>query len=214
MLMELARKKVVDFCKKMLWTGLTAGTFGNISIREDDLVAITPSGVDYEKMDKKDVVVVNLDDGKVVEGDLKPSSELKMHLAIYKKRSDLNAIVHTHSPYASAFAVLGQEIPVVLAETGSVVGGQVPVTPYCRPGSESLGLEAVKGLKERTGVLLKNHGVVAVGSDIEKAFMTAQIIEESARIYQLAAAMGKPQTLPQEEIKILREQFIQGYGQK
>ncbi|AZR71945.1 hypothetical protein BBF96_00095 [Anoxybacter fermentans] len=214
MLMLEVRKKVIETARKMLKYGLTTGTFGNISIRHQEiLVAITPSGVDYESMIPEDVVIVDLN-GQVIDGDLKPSSEMPMHLALYRKRADIQAVVHTHSPYASAFAVLGQEIPVVLAEMASVVGGSVKVAPYCRPGSAEMGREVVRCLRDRTGVLLANHGVVAIGSTVDEALGVAQVIEDSARIYQLAVAMGNPRILPEDEIRVLREQYIKHYGQK
>ncbi|MCG8639963.1 MAG: class II aldolase/adducin family protein, partial [Desulfobacterales bacterium] len=116
--------------------------------------------------------------------------------------------------YASAFAVLGNEIPTILAEMASVVGGSVLVTPYCRPGSPMLAKEVVKNLRDRSGVLLGNHGVVAIGSTIDEAFNAAQVIEDGARIYQMAATMGQPRLVPEEEVRVLREQYIKHYGQK
>ena len=214
MLLLDVRKKVIETSRKMLKYGLTTGTWGNISIRHNEiLVAITPSGVDYETMIPEDVVIVDLM-GKVIDGNLKPSSETPMHLAVYRERPDVQAIVHTHSPYASAFAVLGKEIPVVLAEMGSVVGGPVLVTPYCRPGSPEVGSETVRYLRDRAGVLLGNHGVVAVGRNVEEAFTAAMVIEDGARIYQMASVMGTPRLVPEDEINVLRESYMQHYGQK
>ncbi len=208
------RKKIIEAARKMLKYGLTTGTWGNLSIRHNEiLVAITPSGVDYETMIPEDVVIVDLT-GKVIDGTLKPSSEMPMHLAIYQARSDVQAVVHTHSPYASAFAILGKEIPVVLAEMGSVVGGSVLVTPYCRPGTAELGKDVVRCLRDRAGVLLGNHGVVAIGRNIEEALTAAQVVEDGARIYQMAAVIGEPRLLPEEEVSVLREQYIKHYGQK
>lgn len=214
MLMLDIRKQVIEIARQMLKYGLTVGTWGNISIRNDEmLVAITPSGVDYELMTPEDVVVVDLS-GKVVDGNLKPSSELPMHLAVYRERKDVQAIVHTHSPYASAFAVLGQEIPVVLAEMASVVGGSVLVTPYSQPGTPDVGRDVVRCLKDRQGVLLGNHGVVAIGSNVDEALMTALVIEDGARIYQLAKTLGEPRTIPADETRLLRQQYMKHYGQK
>lgn len=214
MLMLDIRKKVIETARKMLKYGLTTGTWGNISIRHNEiLVAITPSGVDYETMIPEDVVIVDLM-GKVIDGNLKPSSEMPMHLAIYRERSDVQAVVHTHSPYASAFAVLGKEIPVVLAEMGSVVGGSVLVTPYCRPGSPEMGKDVVRCLRDRSGVLLGNHGVVAIGSNIDEALVAAMVIEDGARIYQMASVMGEPRLVPDDEIRVLRESYVKHYGQK
>lgn len=214
MLLLDVRKKVIETARKMLKYGLTTGTWGNISIRNNEiLVAITPSGVDYETMIPEDVVIVDLT-GKVIDGNLKPSSETPMHLAVYRERPDVQAIVHTHSPYASAFAVLGKEIPVVLAEMAFVVGGSVQVTPYCRPGSPDLGKETVRCLRDRAGVLLGNHGVVAIGRNVDEALTAAMVIEDGARIYQMAAVMGAPRLVPEDEVSILREQYLKNYGQK
>lgn len=214
MLMLEVRKKVIETARLMLKYGLTVGTWGNISIRHNEiLVAITPSGVDYEAMIPEDVVIVDLS-GKVIDGNLKPSSELPMHLAVYRERKDVQAIVHTHSPYASAFAVLGKEIPVVLAEMGSVIGGSIQVTPYSRPGTPDVGRDVVRCLRDRQGVLIGNHGVVTIGATVDEALMAAMIVEDGARIYQLAKGMGEPRTIPEDEARILREQYVKHYGQK
>lgn len=214
MLLLDIRKKVIKTARKMLRYGLTTGTWGNISIRQNEiLIAITPSGVDYESMIPEDVVIVDLM-GRVIDGDLKPSSEMPMHLAIYQERPDIMAVVHTHSPYASAFAVLGKEIPIVLAEMASVVGGTVLVTPYCRPGSVEMGKDVIRSLRDRAAVLLGNHGVVGVGTTIDEAFNAAQVVEDGARIYQMASTMGKPKLIPESEVQILREQYLKHYGQK
>lgn len=213
MLMLDIRKQVIEAARKMLKYGLTTGTWGNISVRHNEmLVAITPSGVDYEAMIPEDVVIVDLN-GHIIDGNLKPSSETPMHLAIYRDRPDVDAVVHTHSPYASSFAVLGKEIPIVLAEMGSVVGGSVLVTPYCRPGSDILAKEVVKNLRDRSGVLIGNHGVVAIGRTLDEAFTAAMVIEDGARICQMAYAMGEPRLVPEEEVQVLREGYLKHYGQ-
>lgn len=213
MLLLEERKKVVEYGKKIITNGLTKGTGGNISIfnREEKLVAISPSGIDYFDTKPEDVVVLTLD-GDVVEGNKKPSSELDMHLIFYKRREDVNALVHTHSPYAKTIASLGWDLPPV-SYLVAFAGPNVRCAPYETFGTKELAERAYEGMVERRAVLLANHGLIAGAHNIETAFTIAEEIEFSAQIYYQAKAIGEPKLLSGEEMARLARKF-ESYGQR
>jgi L-fuculose-phosphate aldolase len=191
----------------MLGAGLTTGSGGNISVRLDERrFCISPTGLSYDRLRAVDVPVVDAD-GKVLDGSLLPSSELRMHLAVYAARGDVHAIVHTHSPYATTFACLHEEIPAVHYLVG-FAGTHVPVAPYATYGSEDLARGAVETLgREFQAVLLANHGLLAVGPSLQKAFAVAEEIELVARLHYQARAIGNPVLLGDEEMRRVIEKF-------
>src|SRR5258708_28971879 len=172
---------------------LVAWTGGNVSVRDQEsgLVVIKPSGLRYEHMRSHDMVVLDLD-GRIVEGDLKPSSDTASHLYIYRHREDVNGVVHTHSPYATAFAANGLSIPVVLTAIADEFGGPIPCGGFSLIGDESIGKIVVESIGKAPPVLLKNHGVFPIGSSAEGAVKTAGMTEDLARSLWLAMEMGKP----------------------
>lgn len=185
---------------------LFAGTSGNLSIydREEGLMLITPSSIPYETMRAKDMVLMTLD-GEIIEGKNRPSSEWRMHAVIYRERADVSAVIHTHSPYATSFAVNQREIPVILIEMVPFLGGSVPVAEFALPGTASVGEEAVKVLREREACLMSNHGVLAVGTTIEQAHIRAVYVEDAAKIYSLALSNGETHEVPDEYVRIMQE---------
>ena len=207
MKLEAQRVAVAAFGKKMLAAGLTTGTGGNLSVRDPDtgLIALTPSGVEYPVMAAADVVVVDLK-GAVVEGEKKPSSESGFHLALYRKRPDIGAVVHTHSVYATTLACLHWEIPPVHYLIG-FAGKQVPLAPYATFGTEALARSVAEGIGAGNAVLLANHGLVAVGADLPAAFACAEEIELVARIYYQARCAGIPQLIDDAEMDRVIEKF-------
>ena len=214
MRLEKERKEIVAFGRKLLTSGLTAGTGGNLSLvnRKRNLVAITPSGVDYLKMSPEDVVLVGMEGGLVETSKYKPSSELLFHLALYRNRQDVQAIVHTHSVYATTLATLGWEIPA-FHYLVAYSGRKVPLAAYATFGSEELARNVADAIEENNAVLLGSHGVVAVGPTLAKAFETAEIIEYVARVYYLAKGRGEPTILSDEEMNRVIEKF-KTYGQR
>ena len=164
MLLMNERKQVVEFGKKIVSSGLTKGTGGNISIynKEENLVAISPSGLDYFDTEPEDIVIVDLN-GIVVEGERKPSSELDMHLIFYRNREDIAALVHTHSPFAKTIASLGWELPAV-SYLVAFAGPNVRCAPYQTFGTPELAESVLEGMKDRRAVLLENHGMIAGAS--------------------------------------------------
>lgn len=196
---ELSKRKqaVLNTAKKAYREKLMAGTSGNMSVfwPEKGWMVITPGSYDYEIMEEKDIVVTDLE-GQVVEGCHKPSSEWKMHAEIYRHLPHVRAVVHTHSPYATSFAVNHQEIPVVLIEMIPFLKGKLEVSDYAEQGSSRVGLNAVPILKRKNACLMANHGVVAVGESIEAAYMNSVYVEDTARIYHMALQSGKPVVIP------------------
>ncbi len=191
------KQKVLRVAKKAYEEKLMAGTSGNMSLfcPGTQQVVITPSSYDYWIMEEEDIVVIDLD-GNVLEGRHKPSSEWRMHVEIYRNLPHVRAVVHTHSPYATSFAVNQQEVPVVLIEMIPFLKGKLEVSPYARQGSAQVGLNAVPILKRKNACLLANHGVVAVGEDMEAAYLNSVYVEDTARIYHLALCCGKPRVIP------------------
>ncbi|ELY98563.1 class II aldolase/adducin family protein [Natrialba aegyptia] len=205
------RTAVAEIGKKMLEQGLTKGTGGNISAQSGEYVAISPSGTPYDEITPEDVPIVDLH-GERVTGELDPSSEFRMHTDVLRKRDDVGGVVHTHSPYASTFASLGEAIPAshyLIA----FVGDQVPIAPYETYGTAELAEAALDALgEEYNACLLENHGVLAVGESVEAAFEVALMTEYCARIHYQAISVGEPNVLPDEEIDTLLDRFAD-YGQ-
>lgn len=215
MLLQHLREEVIETALRVVDAGLVVSTWGNISGRDKEtgLVAITPSGMDYKKLKPEDIVIVDTN-GKVIDGKRKPSTETPMHTLFYRKRNDINGIVHTHSWFATALSTLNKEIPVVLAELGACVGGSVKVARYARGGTEEFGEAALEAIGDRAAVLQQNHGVLAIGKSLEDAFAAAAVVEDTAKVYWSALLIGKPFVLPDEEVKELHDIFVKSYGQK
>lgn len=177
---------------------LFSGTSGNLSLwcEEEGIMLITPTSVRYETLQPEDVVAMRLD-GTVVEGKLAPSSEWRMHAEVYLRCPGVKAQVHTHSPYATAFAAAHRPIPACLIEMFYFLGGDVPCAAYAKPGTPEVGIECAKVLKDRGGCLMNNHGVLAVGDSLSQALLRAEYIEDAARISLLAMQLGGPVALPE-----------------
>jgi L-fuculose-phosphate aldolase len=203
------RNDIVRFGKKLVTSGLTVATGGNLSVadRREGLVAISPSGVDYFAMKPSQVTVVTVE-GKKVEGRGNPSSELPLHLALYRKRNDVEAVVHTHSLYATTVASLGWEIPAFHYLVG-FSGKKVPIAPYATFGSDELARNVAQALKEFNAVLMASHGLVTVGESLEGAFTVAEIVEYLSRVYCQVKTLGEPPLLPDEEMARVIEKFKQ-----
>ena len=211
-LMEL-KQSVVLYGKKMAERGLVAGTWGNISVRNDagNRIVITPSGRPYSELTPEDIVVVDAD-GNLLEG-RRPSSELPLHLAIYASRTDVRAIVHTHSLFATACAVAGVAIPPCLEELVQVVGGSVDVARYALPGTTELAQHAVEALGDKTAALLSNHGAIACGPSLKEALLIAELVEKAAHIHAIAGQLGGGRRLSDEDVQLMRRSYVEKYRQ-
>lgn len=193
---------------------LVAWTGGNVSARdpESGLVVIKPSGVLYEKLRPEDHVVVTLE-GDVVEGTLKPSSDTASHLYIYRQRPEIHGVVHTHSPYATAFAALGRSIPVCLTGMADEFGGPIPCAGFALIGSEAIGKLVVEHIGTSPAVLLQQHGVFTIGATVEAAVKAAVMVEDVARTVWLAMQMGQPEKISAEDVAKLHDRYTNVYGQ-
>jgi L-ribulose-5-phosphate 4-epimerase len=214
---ESEKKRIVDFCLKLYNDKLIVGTWGNVSIRVNDcgrdLFIVTPSGMEYEDTKTSDIDIVD-SEGKLIDGFRKPSSELKMHLEIYRQRKDVNAVIHTHSTFASACAVAGTEIPMIIEDMIQHIGGGIKVAKYALPGTEELAENAAKALGSRNGVLLKNHGTVGVGPDINYAYKSCILIEKSAKIMILSKILGHMDVLNRDDAENMINNYNNFYGQR
>ena len=212
MLLLKERNDIVRFGRKLVTSGLTVATGGNLSAadRREGLIAISPSATEYFEMKPSQVVVVTMD-GKKVEGRGKPSSELPLHLALYRERNDVQAVVHTHSVYATTIAGLGLEIPAFHYLVG-FSGKKVPLAPYATFGSEELARNVAKTLGNFNAVLMAHHGMASVGATLAAAFNVAEIVEYLSRLYWHIKTLGEPTLLPDEEMTKVIEKFKQ-YGQ-
>ena len=189
------RNILVEYGKKLLDKKLVAGTSGNLSLRgDDDTLYITPSGMDYLEITEDDIVKINFK-GETLEGDKKPSSEWMMHREIYKNYPSYNAIVHAHSSFATAFAVSRKKIPLILIEMEPFLGGEIEVAPFELSGSLEFARSILPYLKKSNSCLLANHGVVSCGKDMESAFLSAEYVEDAAKIYYYSLNIGDPKII-------------------
>ena len=201
MTIQEMRRAVCAWSKQCYKEQLFAGTSGNLSVydRERGLMVITPTSVAYETIEPEDMVVLRLD-GEVTEGRYRPSSEWRMHAAVYEAKEEVSALIHTHSPYATAFAVNNRGIPPILIEMVPFLGGDVPLAKYATPGTRAVGDEAVRALEGRHGCLLANHGVLAAGDSLERAHLRAVYIEDAAKICSIALSNGPIVTMSEAQI--------------
>ncbi len=213
---------MLEAIKEELWKlhlmlpqeGLVTWTSGNVSARDPDsgLVVIKPSGVMYDVLRPADHVVLDLD-GKIVEGALKPSSDTASHLYIYRHRPDVNGVVHTHSPYATAFAANGLSIPVYLTAHADEFGQAIPCAGFALIGGEEIGQQVVETIGTCAAVLLKNHGVFTVGKNARAAVKAAVMVEDVAKTVHLARQLGTPDELPADVVEKLHWRYVNVYGQ-
>lgn len=210
--MEEERKLIVEYGKKLITSGLTKGTGGNLSIynREEGLMAISPSGIDYFEIQPQNVAILNMK-GEQIEGDKKPSSEVELHRIFYERRRDIDAIIHTHTIYATTIACLNWDLPPVHYMV-ALAGLDVRCAKYATFGTKELAENAFEAMKDRKAVLLANHGMLAGGRDLAEAFNITEEIEYCAELYYRTKSIGEPVILPEEEMKLMLEKF-KSYGQ-
>lgn len=215
MLLHMQRQKVIEIALKAQRERLIPLTMGNFSLRDKETgyICITPSGMDYPLLQPEDIVVVDIL-GTIIDGNRKPSIETQLHCRTYAKRADIFGICHTHSTYATAWACCGKEIPVIVAELAGMIGGPVKCAPYAPMGTVELADIVAEHLYSQNAVLMENHGMLAVGENIDKAFANAVIVEEGAKITLYSMQIGGMKTITEQECKELKRQTIENYGQK
>lgn len=208
------RQELIAYGKKMSQEGLAPGTSGNLSVflKDEQLVLISPSGIDYLDLRPEDIVLIDLE-GRVIEGDKKPSSEWFLHTSFYKERADISAIVHTHSIYCACLAAMRMPILAVHYVLADANTNKVPCAPYERYGSKDLAAKAVETCGQALAVLLANHGLVTLGKDLKSAFNLAKTLEYVAEIQVRTMAIGRPYVLNKKDMDQVIEAF-KGYGQK
>jgi len=212
---EKIKNEILSVGCTMLDKGLVTGTWGNISARIPDtqLLAVTPSGKNYREITADDIVVVDYT-GMIIAGEFKASSELPLHLAIYKARMDIQAIVHTHSVFASACAVAHKGIPPIIEDLIQLVGGSVDVAAYALPGTDLLAQYVVEALGQKNAVLLANHGVVGCGQSLLEAMLACELVEKAAQIFIYAHQIGGPQVLSGEDVAVMHQFYAEYYRQR
>ena len=216
MLHQRIREQILCICQSMLRDHLAYGSQGNVSVLDprSKHVIITPSAIPYSRMTISDLCVIKLD-GTIVESKWKPTSEVALHLTLYKYRKDVLSVVHTHPPYATVFSVIYRSIPIILTEAATCLGGEVQVAPYYRPGTQGVADSAVHTIGTSSAVLLGNHGLVAVGESLDRAYETTLAAETSARITIMAESMNsKVVTLNNAEAAELRKIYLANYKAK
>ena len=214
MLLQAIREELVWLNQALEKNNLVVWTSGNDSVRDPQsgYVAIKPSGVKFPDLTAESMVVVDLD-GKVIEGDYQPSSDTASHVYIYRHMPEVNSVVHTHSNYATAFAAAGKAIPVYLTAQADEFGGPIPCGGFALIGGEEIGRIVVEAIGSSPAVLLKNHGVFAVGPSGEAALKSAVMVEDIARTAWLALQIGQPDEIPAELIEKLHYRYQHVYGQ-
>jgi L-ribulose-5-phosphate 4-epimerase len=209
-----------DLCAlhaELVRSELVAWTSGNVSARVPgcDLMVIKPSGVRYDDLTPESMVVLTLE-GTVVDGDLAPSSDTATHAYVYRAMADVGGVVHTHSPYATAWAACGEAIPCSITAMADEFGGDIPLGPFARIGGEEIGKGVVATLSghRSPAVLMRSHGVFTIGATAGAAVKAAVMCEDAARTMHLARAMGPVPRLAQADIDALHERYRTSYGQE
>ncbi len=213
-MLEKLKEELVELHLELPKNNLVVWTGGNVSARdaETGLVVIKASGIRYEEMRPEHMVVLDLD-GKLIEGNFKPSSDTASHLYIYKHRADVGGVVHAHSVYATAFAAVNKPIPVVLTAIADEFGGPIPCGGFALIGNESIGKVVIESIGKSPAVLLKNHGVFTIGRDAKSAVKAAVMTEDNAKTVWLAMQIGAPEEIPQEDVEKLHHRYMNVYGQ-
>lgn len=212
MIMEQARRDIILFSQKLITEHLTVGTGGNLSVFDPDTgyFAITPSGIDYFKMNERDIVVLDLK-GNLIDGNRKPSSEVELHRIFYENRPDIRSVVHTHSTYCTVLATNHMDLPAS-SYLVAFAGKNVRCAPYAPFGTRELAELTFEAMKDRKAALMANHGLITGSVSLTKAFEIAQQIEFCAEVYVKALSIGSPVILSEEEMTRMIRRF-QNYGQ-
>ena len=174
---------------------------------------VTPSGMEYEDTTIEDILVIDKD-GKILLGKRRPTSELRMHLKLYEERSEINAIIHTHSTFATACAVVGIGIPMMVEDMIQHIGGNVRIAKYALPGTEELAENVCHAIEDRKAVLLKNHGALGMGENLKAAYKSCVLTEKSAQILAYAKNLGHINLISTEDAELMVDYYNNQYGQK
>ncbi len=211
---DLIKKEIIEGGLRLVKEGLVARTWGNISIRVDEnFMLITPSGRTYETLTEVDIVLVNYHTSKH-EGEIKPSSEKELHCEIYRTRSKINAVIHTHQMNASTVATARREVPPILDDMAQIIGPTVRVAPYALPSTKKITKKTVKALKGRNAALMANHGAVCVGRDLDEAFVVCQVLEKACKAFIEAEFLGGAKSINKFEAHLMHQIYIRKYSKE
>ena len=210
------KKAVLEAAQRMSGKGFVVGTAGNVSMRlrepgGRELMAVTPTSRYYDTIGVDDIAIVDFD-GQRVEGEFSPSVETMLHIGVYKARKKVNAVIHSHPVLSSAFAVAGREIPPIVDDQVTYLGGAIKVAEYALSGSEDLVKNTLAALGPRNVVLLANHGAVCVGKDLREAFTNCEMLEKTAKIYICVLSIGRPTPIPAECLEAMSAYFSYVHG--
>lgn len=207
------KKEIIKAALEIKNYGLVALSGGNVSVRkENGDIIVTPSGTDYETMTEDDLVIIDKK-GEKRQGRLRESVDTVALLHIFDNMPEVNAIIHTHQPYATAVGLIGDKFPAAVTTLANVTLGEVNVAPYSSPASLDMGIQTVKYINDKRAVILKHHGVVTVGKDLKEALYAAIYMEEAAKAYLAAKSAGEPVIMTEEQTRIAVE-IHKSYGQK
>jgi len=214
-MLEALRKTVADLHALLPANELVAWTSGNVSGRDPESghIVIKPSGVSFEDLGPENMVVVDAN-ANVIEGQHKPSSDTATHCYVYRAMPEVGGIVHTHSPYATAWAALGRDIPCILTAMADEFGGPIPVGAYAQIGGEEIGREVVRSIGRSPAILMRSHGVFTVGPDVMAAVKAAVMTEDVARTMFYALQLGTPDIIPDDEVARAHRRYVEQYGQR
>lgn len=193
---EVAARQIVSIGRKLYERGLIVGSEGNISVCLDaGRVLVTPSGLPKGDLEPEQMVLVDMN-GNHLEGEYRASSELPMHLAVYRNRPEIHCCVHSHAPYATAFATSGRELPANVLPEIVLFVGKIPLTEYAPPGTEAVAESLRPFLSDSSAFLLRNHGLLTIGENPDRAFLNHETVEHYARIVYLAGQLGGAKSIP------------------
>jgi L-fuculose-phosphate aldolase len=198
------KEEIATIGKRLYEHELNGSYGGNFSVRDEEYIYITPSGVPKDELDYSDILVIDFS-GNVLEGEGKPSTEILFHIKIYKVRSDVNAIIHAHPPYATGFAIANYPIPKNVHEESTLILGDVPVIPYEITSSKELAENIGKAIQDHNALLLANHGALTVGDTLERAFRRMEELENLCKMLTVANMLGGAKPIPQDKLQNLLE---------
>jgi L-fuculose-phosphate aldolase len=205
---------VLDMSKLISQRQLVAGSWGNVSARIDkNTYAITPSGRPYATMVLEDIAVID-SHGQKLTGNYLPSSETKLHVAIYQKFPEAGGIIHTHSIYACVLAACHKDLPPIMEDLVQVLGGPVTCAKYALPGTEELAQNVVAAMEHTSAAFMANHGLVCWGRDVKEAYLISELVEKTARIYCKTLALGPAQEISPEDAQIMHKFYLEHYSKR
>ncbi|WP_370140762.1 MULTISPECIES: class II aldolase/adducin family protein [unclassified Bradyrhizobium] len=205
------RQAIIDACREMAAQGINQGTSGNISVRTDDGILLTPSALPYDRMKPEDIVAMKWDGSWTASAGNVPSTEWRFHLDILRSKQEVGAVVHAHPIFCTIIAIMNRSIPAIHYMIAAAGGNDIPCAPYAQYGTAELSQAALNALRYRRACLLAHHGLIAVGSNLRKAMWLAVEVEVLAKQYHGCLQLGSPPLLPDEEIDSILRRWGQ-YG--